>query len=160
MKTQSFINPNSKLRLVGVKLSSNTEAKVEKDSDGINGKINVGVDGRKYYLAEFEDPENFMAATRMRVVSQSGSEGAASWRLPSPKKMLANVGRDLPGAIITRFVEPYEVNGRMVDTYSTIVFGGEIIENVFQKAGHIIIGTTPDPTIVKDEIFQEAGGLS
>jgi hypothetical protein len=148
MKAQSFIHPNAKLRLVNVKLSQNPDAKVENFADGIDGKINVGEDGRQYYIAEFEDPENFLAPTRTKVLSQSSSpSGENQWRVPNPKKLRTFMGKEVPAAIITRFVEPYVVGERTVDTYTTIVLRGEIIEQVFQRAGHIIVGVTADENV-------------
>jgi hypothetical protein len=151
MKKQSFIHRDSKLRLLSLKLSSNPEATVVDDPEGIDGKINQGTDGRKYYLAEFEDPENPFNPTRLRVVAQnSDSQGNGVWRVPAPKRMMTFKGKEIPAGIVTQYVEPYVVNDRTVETYTTVVFKHEIVEQVFERAGHTIVGVDSDVTITKD----------
>lgn len=143
MKNQSFVNPNAKLKLEKIALSENPEAKVVDDPDGLKGKINEGVDGRKYYIAHFSDPHNPFIPQRIRVVAQTtNSAGEPVWRVPNAKQMASFIGKEIPGAIVTRMVEPYVVDEDRdpVDSYTTVVFGNEPIEQVFARAGHQIIG--------------------
>jgi hypothetical protein len=148
MKKQSFIKADRQLRLIDVKLSSNPEAMVEDDKNGVNGKINVASDGRKYYIAEFADPDNPFNPSRTRVISQNtGTGGINVWRVPAPKAMLAFKGKNIPADIVTQFVEPYTIGDRVMDVYTTVVFRHEIVEHVFARAGHQIVGVEIEDTV-------------
>ena len=46
------------------------------------------------------------------------------------------VDKNIPGSIITRTVEPYQVGDNTVDTYSCVVLKGESISTVFKSQGH------------------------
>jgi hypothetical protein len=61
----------------------------------------------------------------------------------------AEMGEKVPGAIVTRSVDEYEIDGRPVSTYSTVVLGmtnepafDAAIDAAFKSAGHNIAEVT------------------
>lgn len=61
----------------------------------------------------------------------------------------AEMGEKVPGAIVTRSVDEYEIDGRPVSTYSTVVLGmtnepafDAAIDAAFRSAGHNIAEVT------------------
>ena len=81
-----FVNEGQQIKLVGISLSSNPNATVLDDEGtkgikGLDSKINETSDGRKYYLAIFQDLDNPFQSTRFRVISQQfDSTGNAIWK--------------------------------------------------------------------------------
>jgi hypothetical protein len=47
--------------------------------------------------------------------------------------------RSIEGRSVTHTVEPYDVSGREVNTYTTIILTGESEASVFKNAGHPIV---------------------
>ena len=133
----NLINPNSKVLLEDMRLSGNPDATEEAYPQGINGKINVSEDGRKYYIAVFTDPDNPLSSERYRMVSQTtDSAGNSVWKSGRPSKLKNFIGKTLPGDIVTREVEEYEVGENTVSIYSCVVLKGESISTVFRQQGH------------------------
>tara|TARA_R100000315_G_C5235682_1_gene147738 strand:- start:10441 stop:10935 length:495 start_codon:yes stop_codon:yes gene_type:complete len=138
----NLINPNSKVLLEDMRLSGNPDATVEDYPQGINGKINVSEDGRKYYIAVFNDPDNPFGTERYRVVSQSmDSTGNPVWKSGRPSKLNKWIGKEIPGEIVTREVEEYQVGDNNVNIYSCVVLKGESVTTVFRQQGHDLMET-------------------
>ena len=144
-----FVNEGQEIKLVGISLSSNPNATVLDDSNttgikGLNGKINESSDGRKYYLAIFQDLDNPFQATRFRVISQQfDSSGNSIWKGGDPSMIKNYVGKALPGAIVTKEVEAYPVTSqdgtqREVTSYTCVALKGENIVQLFSRAGHTL----------------------
>jgi hypothetical protein len=141
----NLINPNSKVLLEDIRLSDNPDKQVEDYANGINGKINVTEDGRKYYVAVFSDAENPLAQERTRIVSQNfDSQGNPVWKAGRPSKMKKFIGSLLPGEIVTREVNDYEVGENTVSIYTCVVLKNESISTVFKQQGHEILGNQDD----------------
>lgn len=144
----NFISETSKILLEDLRLSNNPDTEVVDDKDGIDGKINMTEDGRKFYVGVFTDPTNPLAAERYRVISQTtDSNDNPVWRAGRPSKMKKFVGNALPGDIITREVEEYEVGENTVSIYSCVVLKGESIKTVFRQQGHELINDIDDEFI-------------
>ena len=140
--SQNFINNDSKVLLEDIRLSANPDADVKDSKDGVNGKINVSEDGREYYISVFTDPSNPLAPERYRVISQTtDSNDNPVWRAGRPSKMKNFIGKVLPGDIITREVEEYEVGENTVSIYSCVVLKGESISTVFRQQGHEVMNS-------------------
>tara|TARA_R100001244_G_scaffold68988_1_gene56488 strand:- start:4513 stop:5094 length:582 start_codon:yes stop_codon:yes gene_type:complete len=152
----NFIKDSSQILLEGLRLSNNPDKTVVDDENGINGKLNVSEDGRKYYMAIFADPTNPLAPEKTRMVAQTtNSNGDPIWRAGRPEKMKKFVGKLIPGDFITRKVEMYEIGENEVEIYSCVVLKGENIETVFRQNGHDILsdndGYTPDADVDTDD---------
>jgi hypothetical protein len=148
-----FVNEGQQIKLVGIALSGNPNATVLDDEGtngikGLGGKINETSDGRKYYLAIFQDLDNPFQATRFRVISQQfDSSGNSIWKGGDPNQIKNYVGKALPGAIVTKQVEPYPVTSqdgttRTVDSYTAVALKGENIVQLFSRAGHELAGAS------------------
>ena len=153
-----FINDGQQIKLVGISLSSNPNATVLDDSEtqgikGLEGKINETSDGRKYYLAVFQDLDNPFQATRFRVISQQfDSTGNPIWKGGDPAMIKNYIGKALPGAIVTKQVEPYEVQSqdgtaREVTSYTCVALKGENIVQLFNRAGHTLSSETTSSAV-------------
>ena len=145
-----FINEGQQIRLVGLALSSNPNATVLDDDStkgiqGLGGKINETSDGRKYYLAIFQDLENPFQSTRFRVINQQfDANGNGQWKGGDPSMIKNFIGKALPGAIVTKEVEPYTVTSqdgteREVNSYTAVALKGENIVQLFSRAGHTLV---------------------
>ena len=150
-----IISPSSSLKLLKIGLSDNPNAKVEDAPEcagipGLDGKLNVSSDGRKYYMAWFADPNNPFIASSPVVVMQSGNHGRNTWRMGDPEIIKDFVGKNIPGAIVSRQVEPYQITlsatgeTRQVETYTTVVYGGQSISAAFAGAGHTIVSNNAE----------------
>ena len=134
---------NYNLQLVGMRLSSNPTASVIDSVNGIDGKLNEMSDGRGYYLAVFTDSDDPFAQERSRVIAQQfDSSGNPIWKAGSPDKIAKFIGKRLPGAIVTRQVEPYQVGDTTQTVYTTVVLGAETIEQAFTRQGHELASDT------------------
>lgn len=111
--------------------------------------------GRNYKLVTFQSPQH------KEVVDQTTGE-IMLVRMPARTSSItryeesylddkmqylydAEVGEKVPGAVVTRSVKEYEIDGRPVSTYSTIVLGmtddpafESAINAAFKSAGHEI----------------------
>ena len=172
-----FVNEGQQIKLVGIILSSNPNATVLDDADttgikGLNGKINETSDGRKYYLAIFQDLDNPFQATRFRVISQQfDSTGNSIWKGGDPNQIKNYVGKALPGAIVNKQVEAYDVTSqdgtvRSVNTYTCVALKGENIVQLFSRAGHTLMSeatsseATPDIKLEASVEAEAAAGFN
>lgn len=121
-------------------LSANPTAKVVENTDGIGGKLNLAKDGALYCGVTLEDRSNPMKYVLRHVNyrQQKNSVGEWVWKGATPKNFAAMQGSKIKGQVFTEQVEPYDVNGREVSSYTTIVLQGENKETVFRNAGHPI----------------------
>ena len=114
----NIINANSRVLLESIRLSSNPDATTEDYPNGIDGKINVSEDGRKYYVAVFTDPDNPFSPERYRVVSQTtDAAGNPVWKSGRPSKLKNFIGKTIPGDLVTKEVEDYQVGDNTVNVY-------------------------------------------
>ena len=142
MAHENIIAPTARVLLEDIRLSGNPEATTEDYPQGIDGKINVSEDGRKYYMAVFTDPHNPLSAERYRMVSQTtDSAGNPVWKAGRPSKLKPFVGKQIPGDIVTREVEEYKVGENDVSIYSCVVLKGESISTVFRQQGHEVMNS-------------------
>lgn len=136
-KLRKTINPDSKLKLVGIRLSGDETTKVVDDKSGVNGKLNETSDNRLFYIADFQDPENPFATTRSRIISQQfDSTGNAVWKGGSPSFIKNFIGKLIPGEIVTLDVPEFQIGERMVTTSTQVVLKGENILTIFRQSGH------------------------
>ena len=109
---------------------------VKTEKERKDGKVS-----RKYYTAYFSDAANPFGKVAQRnffqVHNADGTE--ASWKTADPEKTASFIGRTIPGEIVTRKVAPYELNGKMVNSYTTIVLKGETVESVFKQQNHSLV---------------------
>jgi len=115
--------------------------------------------GRNYKVITFQSPQH------KEVVDQTTGE-ITLVRVPARRSSItryqesylddqmhymydAEMGEKVPGAIITRSVDEYEIDGRPVSTYSTVVLGmtddsafDAAIDAAFRSAGHNIAEVT------------------
>lgn len=125
------------LTLLKMRKSSNPNAQVDSKTG-----LNVTSDGRLYYIAEFSDPTNPFAPTRVKMISQQkDSQGNFIWKGGDPEVIKNYVGKQIAATTETHPVEDYDVNGRVVSTYTAVVFQHENVETVFRNAGHPIVNT-------------------
>tara|TARA_Y100001963_G_C6543128_1_gene336466 strand:- start:93 stop:632 length:540 start_codon:yes stop_codon:yes gene_type:complete len=166
-----FVNEGQQIRLVGISLSSNPNATVLDDDNtkgikGLDGKINETSDGRKYYLAIFQDLDNPFQSTRFRVIGQQfDSTGNAIWKGGDPTMIKNYVGKALPGAIVSKEVEPYEVSSadgttRTVNTYTCVALKGENIVQLFSRAGHTLASEATSSEATVDIKLDEAAAAT
>lgn len=149
------INPTAELQLVAVRLSAKADATLVDDKDGVNGKLNLTSDGRKYYISVFRDPSNPFGAERTRVIAQTtDSNDNPVWKAGNPSLIQQFVGKTIPGDIITKSVVPYTVDGREVMSYTSVVLKGETITSVFKGQGHQLM--TSDGVIAGESAFEES----
>jgi len=156
----STINEDAKLKLTSMRLSANPEATTVEDTAGIEGKLNLTKDGRKYYIATFQDPTNPFGVERYRVISQqTDSAGNAVWRSGNPAQIKQFIGKLIPGDIVSKEVDEYTVGGNTVNWYSCVVLKGENIETIFRQQGHEL-GAAPtsdeDYDAILDSIDEES----
>ena len=115
--------------------------------------------GRNYKVITFQSPQH------KEVVDQTTGE-ITLVRVPARRSSItryqesylddqmhymydAEMGEKVPGAIVTRSVNEYEIDGRPVSTYSTVVLGmtddsafDAAIDAAFRSAGHNIAEVT------------------
>jgi len=137
MSIRKTINPESKIKLVGMRLSGDETTKVIDNTDGVNGKLNETSDGRAFYMADFQDPDNPFAPVRTRMVSQQfDSADNPVWKAGNPAMIKKFVGKLIPGEIITLDVPDFQIGERVVNTATSVVLKGENIQTIFRQAGH------------------------
>ena len=158
----SQIHEDAKLKLVSMRLSANPEATLVDDTDGIDGKLNLTKDGRKYYIAIFQDPSNPFGVERYRVISQqSDSAGNAVWRSGNPALIKQFVGKLIPGDLVTKDVEEYIVGDNTVSQYTCVVLKGESIETIFRQQGHELGSETDtDYDAILDDIDDDSSTIN
>ena len=143
----SQINDDAKLKLVSMRLSANPEATLVDDTEGIDGKLNLTKDGRKYYIAIFQDPTNPFGVERYRVISQqSDANNNPVWRSGYPSLIKQFIGKLIPGDLVTNTVEEYTVGLNTVSQYTCVVLKGESIETIFKQQGHELEPTHSEST--------------
>lgn len=99
--------------------------------------IKTAKDNRAYYAAQFQDPTNPFAKTVTRMFwQQKDAAGTPVWRGADPEIVKTFVGKTLPGAIVTKEVEDYQIGERTINTYTTVVLGSELDLQVFKAMGH------------------------
>lgn len=111
-------------------------------------------DGRGFYGATFQDPMNPFAKTVTRNFwQQKNAAGEPVWKGADPAQVAAFVGKQLPGYIATKKVEDYAVTGgdnieRTANTYTTVILGSELEEQVFKSLNHPL-ATAEAPTVMQ-----------
>lgn len=135
-----------------IALSSNPNAAIADNANGIDGKVNMTTDGRMYVVLHFIDDTNIFAHKRISRVFMTDSKG--NWPSVSPDKFLTYIGKDLSSqvSIVTKEVEPYDITNadgtaRSVNTYTMAVFSNEVVAAAFTRAGHPIAGTIPSVAV-------------
>lgn len=116
-----------------VKLISISEVKTEKQRTD-------GKSSRQYYTAYFADVMNPFAKQIQRNIFQSHSADGktANWRAGNPELVKNFIGKEIPGQFVNSKVEPYQIDGRTVTTYTTVVLEGENVDSIFKQSGHPI----------------------
>lgn len=131
----------NKIVISNVSLSGNPQAKVVPSTDGIGGQLNQASDGALYCVVTLEDqsnPTRFIKRTVNYRQQKNATTGLWQWRGATPKIFLGMKSRTIEGRSVTHTVEPYDVSGREVNTYTTIILTGESEASVFKNAGHPI----------------------
>lgn len=130
---QDTINENSTLTLVGM------------------SEVKTASDGRQFFTAEFSPGFGQLRAKRnlWEQFKKDPKTGLPTqekyWERGTPAEAHALIksGAPIAGAKVTRKVEKYTIGSgetaREVDQYSTVVFPGESIVNVFASANHNIV---------------------
>lgn len=110
---------------------------------GLEGKLNKMKDGRLYYMAYFQDPENPFAPVQKRMMSQAN---LGEWKAGAPEQVGLFIGKTIKGSrIVSAMVEPYDLNGEVRDRYTTVVLPHETVESAFKP--RILVKTS---TVVVD----------
>lgn len=111
-------------------------------------EVREAKDGRSFYSATFQDPSNPFGKTVTRNFwQQKNAAGEPVWRGGDPTEVKPFVGKLIPGEIKTAVVEPYEVTGtdgaaRTANTYTTVILGAELAEQVFKSLNHPMVSST------------------
>ena len=119
------------VKILKVRLSSNPEAEVSDD-----GKHNVMSDGRLYFLVDVRSATDVFGRIRSRMIAQQPNSAGDMFWPRDPVAIKAAVGTVTEGQIVTREVEPYELNDNTVSQYTMFVFADETIETAFRQANH------------------------
>lgn len=104
--------------------------------------VKIASDGRGYYTASFQDPSNPFAKTVSRNFwQQFNAAGEPVWRGADPAVVTKFIGKTIPGEILSKEVVPYTIpradgTEQTVNTYTTVVLGGENIKSTFKAQGH------------------------
>ena len=104
-----------------------------------------GKKSRQYYTATFANANDPFAPTVIRNVFQSHTNDDGTdciWRGGNPEQVATFVGKQIPGAIVTRTVTPYVIGERTVNRYTTVVRASEDEVAVFKQCGHTIVKAT------------------
>ena len=147
----------SKVTIKSVGLSSNSEAAVVESKEGFDGKLNQNKDGKLYFVVNVEDQSNpFHVTKRTMVISQVEKNNQLTWGAFTPTQFKAAVGTVIENAqVVKENVVPYNLNGREVNTFTTIVFSHENKISVFFNQGHPIMledGTILEPAKVETKV--------
>lgn len=136
-----------------LKLSKISDVKIEKDRT--DGKA-----ARSYYTAEFIDAENPFNAPRIRnFFQQHSADGKTTvWKGGNPELVKQFLGKLIPGAIVSKQVEPYTVEGNATPAtkFTTVCLSHESVEQVFKAAGMVIVTDTNDTPIVAETAGNKA----
>ena len=124
------------VKILKVRLSSNPEAEVSDD-----GKHNVMSDGRLYFLVDVRSATDVFGRIRSRMIAQQPNSAGDMFWPRDPVAIKAAVGTVSEGQIVTRKVEPYELNGNTVSQYTMFVFADELIETAFRQSNHPLAET-------------------
>lgn len=97
---------------------------------------------RKFYTAYFMDPINPFAKQQQRNffqdhVGEKGSETCV-WKSGDPAIVSKFVGKEIPGQIISCNVEPYKIDGRAVNSFTTVLLESDKLTSVLKQAGHVL----------------------
>lgn len=138
-----------------VKLVSISEVKTEKQR--IDGKVS-----RKYYTAYFADAQNPFAKQVQRNIFQSHSTDGivATWKSGDPALVKSFVGKEIPGEFVNSVVEPYKIDGREVNSFTTVVLAGENVKTIFKQSGHTIVEETKEESVVENEILAKESSIA
>lgn len=142
-----------------LKLNAISPVKTEKEgSVRTDGKIN-----RQYYTATFSNPANPFGKTVSRTFwQQHSADGTtAEWKGGDPVQVRAFLGKLIPGSIVAKTVEPYEIIGlggevRYATTYTAVVLDGETVESVFKAQGKVIVTEAIAEMVTEEEPFVTA----
>lgn len=114
-------------------------------------------DGRSFYSAVFQDPSNPFAKTVTRNFwQQKNANGEAVWRGADPAQVKPFIGKTLPGYISTKKVADYEVTTsqgevRTANTYTTVILGSELEEQVFKSLNHPLASAEAAVVVAQEE---------
>jgi len=101
------------------------------------GDLRTASDNRQFYAATFQDATNIFAPTSSRMFwQQKNAEGVCSWKGADHAQATKAIGSSIPGAIVTREVQPYMIGDRSVKFYTCVVLANEAVEKTFNSLGH------------------------
>jgi len=115
-----------------LKLISVTEIKSEKERK--DGKVS-----REYFTAEFVDSSNPFAIKTVKrnffqLHNADGSE--ATWGALNYSAIKSMVGKTFAGEVVNEPVAAYQIDGREVTSYTTVLLPGENKATIFKQLGH------------------------
>lgn len=126
-----------------LKLLSISPVKTEKER--VDSKVS-----RQYYTALFRNPANPFAKGVSRTFwQQHNADGtSAEWKGANPKEVMSFIGKEIPGKIVSRQVEAYDITDstgavREANSYTAVVMDGELETAVFKASGKTIIEAAP-----------------
>jgi hypothetical protein len=143
----------NKIVISNVSLSGNPTAKTVESVDGINGKLNQASDGALYCVVSLQDQTNDTKYIKRTIAyrQQKNSQGLWAWPGATPKLFVTRKGQTTQGKSVTHNVEPYDVSGRTVSTYTTIILTGENEATVFKNAGHPIVAQAAEVGVMQPD---------
>ena len=96
-------------------------------------EVREAKDKREFYGVEFQSIDNPFAPTCKRNFWQSA---VGVWKGANPEVIKPMIGKSVEGYITTKQVEPYEIDGKTVSTYTAVILQGELESSVFKALGH------------------------
>lgn len=134
-------------------LIKTAESEVKQDRNGRNYKVIDLTEAAMMNtpFGQVQKPQAQCRSTRIKVQEQSylNDKEELGYSDPVFNKSNPAKGGIFEGAIVTRNVQPYEVNDRVVSTYTTAVFGNtddagfeSAVKTRFKSAGHEVVEAT------------------
>lgn len=126
--------------------------------------IRTDKNGREYKLVEFTNPDHAQVVdettgelllVRVQAKRATITQYKESYLNNKPDFMWdAKLGEFTMGEVVTREVAPYQIDGKEINTYTTVVFGDNTkpsweieVQKAFRSAGHPIAGTNTAPVV-------------
>jgi len=122
-----------------LKITAISPLKVEKtDSAGVVTPREDGKANREYFIAKFVDDSNpFAIKEQTRLFWQQHlSDNTATWGALSYDRVKSMIGKTCPGMVCSETVEPYEIDGNTVNTYTAVILQSENKASQFKALGH------------------------
>jgi len=108
---------------------------------------------RKFYTAYFMDSVNPFAKQQQRNFFQDhvGKQGEETcvWKSGDPSIVGKFVGKEIPGQIIKCNVKTYQIDGRDVNTFTTVLLESDSLTSVLKQSGHSLLEETSN---IKQEL--------